>query len=81
MKNYYVNGSRFYVYPMKNRFVWAMAAITMLLGPSVYANDVGPPVGAHVPRFIARDTHGATVQWSDVAGDKGTVLVFFRSAK
>ncbi len=23
MKNYYVNGSRFYVYPMKSRFVWA----------------------------------------------------------
>ncbi|MGZ8559736.1 MAG: hypothetical protein ACXWWC_15440, partial [Chitinophagaceae bacterium] len=23
MKNYFVNGSRFYVYPMKNRFVWA----------------------------------------------------------
>ena len=23
MKNYYVNGSRYYVYPMKSRFVWA----------------------------------------------------------
>ena len=23
MKNYFVNGSRFYVYPMKSRFVWA----------------------------------------------------------
>ena len=23
MKNYYVNGSRFYVYPMKDRFIWA----------------------------------------------------------
>ena len=23
MKNYYVNGSRFYVYPMGNRFIWA----------------------------------------------------------
>ncbi|HLG40196.1 MAG TPA: hypothetical protein VI461_11030, partial [Chitinophagaceae bacterium] len=23
MKNYYVNGSRFYVYPMSNRFIWA----------------------------------------------------------
>jgi hypothetical protein len=23
MKNYYVNGSRFYIYPMKSRFIWA----------------------------------------------------------
>jgi hypothetical protein len=23
MKNYYVNGNRFYVYPMSNRFIWA----------------------------------------------------------
>ncbi|MGZ8523974.1 MAG: hypothetical protein ACXWV1_06070 [Chitinophagaceae bacterium] len=23
MKNYYVNGSRFYIYPMKDRFIWA----------------------------------------------------------
>lgn len=23
MKNYYVNGSRYYVYPMKDRFIWA----------------------------------------------------------
>jgi hypothetical protein len=23
MKNYYVNGSRFYIYPMENRFIWA----------------------------------------------------------
>lgn len=23
MKNFYVNGSRFYVYPMRNRFIWA----------------------------------------------------------
>jgi peroxiredoxin len=43
--------------------------------------DVGPPVGAKVPALHATDLKGVPVGWRDLAGKKGVVLVFFRSAK
>ena len=66
---------------MKTWLLAAMAAISVMLSPAAFAIDVGPPVGTRIPAFTARDAQGAAVQWSDIAGEKGTVLVFFRSAK
>jgi peroxiredoxin len=43
--------------------------------------DVGPPVGAKVPALHATNLKGVPVGWRDLAGKKGVVLVFFRSAK
>jgi peroxiredoxin len=43
--------------------------------------DVGPPVGATVPALHATNLNGVPVGWRDLAGKKGVVLVFFRSAK
>lgn len=59
----------------------ATAAIVTILAPAAMALDVGPAIGAQIPAFEARDAQGKTVHWADIAGKKGTVLVFFRSAK
>jgi hypothetical protein len=40
----------------------------------------GPDVGAVVPRFEAPDQNGHTQTLENVAGAKGTLLVFYRSA-
>ena len=66
---------------MKNWFLTALAASAVMLIPVAFAFDIGPAVGSQIPAFIAHDAQGKTVQWSDLAGEKGTVLVFFRSAK
>lgn len=66
---------------MKNWFLTAIAVIAVMLSPAAFAYDVGPPVGSQIPTFIAHDAQGKTVKWSEVTGEKGTVLVFFRSAK
>ena len=66
---------------MTNWAAIATAAIIMAFAPAAMALDVGPAVGAHIPAFEARDAEGKTVHWADLTGRKGTVLVFFRSAK
>ncbi|MDQ3170375.1 MAG: peroxiredoxin family protein [Acidobacteriota bacterium] len=41
---------------------------------------LGPLVGAAAPAFSLADQQGRTQTLSSVAGPKGTMLVFFRSA-
>ncbi len=43
--------------------------------------DVGPSVGTKVPAIHATSLAGSPVNLGDLAGKKGLVLVFFRSAK
>ncbi|HZC16610.1 MAG TPA: peroxiredoxin family protein [Caulobacteraceae bacterium] len=59
----------------------ALALGLLLAGASPAAYDVGPPVGAHVPTFSARDATGAPRTLAGIMGPKGVVLVFFRSSK
>ena len=40
----------------------------------------GPGVGAAIPRFEASDQNGRKQTLESVAGPKGTLLVFYRSA-
>jgi hypothetical protein len=40
----------------------------------------GPAVGSAVPKFEAADQNGRTQTLESVAGPKGTLLVFYRSA-
>jgi len=42
--------------------------------------DVGPAVGAAIPRFEARDQTGRLRTFEDLKGPNGLVLLFFRSA-
>jgi hypothetical protein len=58
---------------------------TLVLGLAVAAGLVaqiktGPDIGSTVPKFEApdQDGHGQTLQ--SIAGPKGTLLVFYRSA-
>ena len=46
----------------------------------VDVSKIGPAVGATAPVFSLPDQQGRTQTLSSVAGPKGTMLVFFRSA-
>jgi hypothetical protein len=52
------------------------------LGAMILAGQVktGPAVGSAVPAFEAQDQNGRPQTLSSVAGPKGTLLVFYRSA-
>jgi hypothetical protein len=53
------------------------AAMTQVPPPLL---DVGPAVGAAIPRFEARDQTGRLRTFEDLKGPNGLVLLFFRSA-
>ncbi|HET6218285.1 MAG TPA: hypothetical protein VFE27_14770 [Acidobacteriaceae bacterium] len=40
----------------------------------------GPAVGAVIPKFSAQDQNGRTQTLAAIAGPKGALLVFYRSA-
>jgi hypothetical protein len=46
----------------------------------VDVSKIGPPVGAVAPAFAGPDQDGRVRSLASVAGSKGTMLVFFRSA-
>lgn len=56
----------------------ALAASPLLAQPSV--ESVGPRVGAAVPDFSGVDQFGRHHTLKSIAGPKGAMLVFFRSA-
>ena len=43
--------------------------------------DIGPAVGLPIPAFSAMDSTGAHRDFASLPGQKGVVLVFFRSAR
>ena len=51
-----------------------------LLAQQAVQIKTGPDVGSVVPKFEAPDQNGHTRTLQSVAGPKGTVLVFYRSA-
>lgn len=61
--------------------VLALAAMALLAPAPAAAFDVGPAVGVKAPALVGRDEAGASVSLAGIAGPKGTVLVFVRSAK
>lgn len=56
--------------------------IAGLLASPAWAQQVptGPEAGQTVPSFRAPDQHGRELTLSDIAGPKGAMLVFHRSA-
>jgi len=57
--------------------------LTLLLQaplPSVDFDTIGPKVGETAPDFELRDQSGTPRKLSSLAGPKGTMLVFYRSA-
>jgi hypothetical protein len=68
--------------PMPRRI--ALAAVVLSLAPGLLAqvdvDKLGPQVGARPPDLKLTDQHGRLQTLQSVAGPKGTMLVFFRSA-
>ncbi len=55
---------------------FVLAAVTA----TVQYAQPGPAVGSPIPAFSAPDQHGVERTLASVAGPKGTMVVFFRSA-
>ena len=63
--------------------VVAVVGVTLALGAGVAQVDIsklGPQVGDKAIEFRLTDQFGRTQTLESVAGPKGTMLVFFRSA-
>jgi hypothetical protein len=54
-----------------------LAVAAALAGQAV---PTGPNVGAAVPKFEAQDQNGRVQSLESIAGPKGALLVFYRSA-
>jgi peroxiredoxin len=67
------------------RLLTPVAAIVAVLAalPAFAGIDIGPAVGAMAPALAptVTDTAGKTATIKSIRGDKGTVLIFFRSVK
>lgn len=67
------------------RFLTPVAAIVAVLAamPAIAGIDIGPAIGSKAPALAstAIDAAGKPVTLKSIRGDKGTVLIFFRSVK
>ncbi|MFT4934447.1 MAG: peroxiredoxin [Pseudoalteromonas distincta] len=59
------------------------AAAAVLMSPAALAApiDIGPAVGTKAPALTATDAAGSPASMKDLAGPRGLVLVFVRSAR
>jgi hypothetical protein len=57
-----------------------LLAVAILAGIARGAIKSGPEVGAKIRAFSLTDQNGKTRTLGDIAGPKGAMLVFFRSA-
>lgn len=65
-----------------NRRIILLTAIAMIAGPLQAASiKVGPAVGTKAPAITAASIDGKPATMAKMAGPKGLVLVFFRSAE
>lgn len=73
---------------MKLRSGWIMKVVRRLLSSFLLAGamllgatpDLGPAIGARIPKFSLADQSGKQQTFDSIKGPKGAVLVFFRSA-
>lgn len=68
--------------PRSRRYGWAvsLAASTILMCALGSAFAAGPEVGERVPTFEAIDHSGDARDFESLAGERGLLLLFFRSA-
>jgi len=62
------------------RIVGLLIALALQAAPAVKLDTVGLKVGETAPEFELRDQHGTARSLASLAGPKGTMLVFYRSA-
>jgi hypothetical protein len=58
----------------------SLLAVSLAALPQVDVNTLGPQVGQQAVPFSLPDQNGKLQTLATVAGSKGTMLVFFRSA-
>lgn len=68
---------------MKSLVLALATAFTVFIAPAALAAplDIGPAIGARAPVLTATDAAGKPVALGDIAGERGVVLVFVRSAR
>jgi len=57
----------------------AVVSLLLICG-SLGAGEYGPPVGAKMPSFDLKDQDGKEHTLASLLGQKGAVILFFRSA-
>ena len=60
--------------------VLCVATVSALLAQPAIQIRTGPGVGSTVPKFEAQDQNGRLQTLETIAGPKGVLLVFYRSA-
>ncbi len=60
-----------------SRLSFAVAVAPLLLSAAI---KTGPVMGQSIPDFSAPDQNGVTQSLKSIAGPKGAMLVFYRSA-
>ncbi len=58
----------------------SLVHLLLVLTISGAAIQTGPAVGERIPNFSAPDQNGKTQSLQTIAGQKGAMLVFYRSA-
>lgn len=64
---------------MRIAIALALAAVASA-GHAAYQDDWGPPAGAALPALAATDQDGAEQRLASLAGERGLLLFFVRSA-
>lgn len=62
---------------MRRMWILAISLISTLTAQKI---PTGPAVGSSIPAFEAPDQNGRIQSLHTIAGPKGTLLVFYRSA-
>ena len=60
--------------------ILGILAVGLGAQPATQQVKTGPSVGSAVPKFEAPDQHGRPQTLKSIAGPKGALLVFYRSA-
>jgi peroxiredoxin len=67
------------------RIALALLALVVALSPAAVSQaatlDIGPPIGSQMPAFDLPNAQGVKQNVASLSGEKGVVLVLFRSAK
>lgn len=63
-----------------NRTLIHFLTLSALAVPAAGAITTGPAVGARIPEFSLPDQNGGMQTLATIAGPKGAMLVFYRSA-
>lgn len=59
----------------------SLVALALFTASAAHALDVGPAVGTRIPNLSVTTSGGDAATLRDLAGPKGAVLVFYRSAR